>query len=55
MTFGQFRDWVRTQFEEPVQAQRTHELAPHLLARSQGIAIWPTPSATKPSSSAKWT
>lgn len=38
MIFGQFRDWLRTQFNELGQAPRADELALHLLARSQGVA-----------------
>lgn len=39
MIFGQFRDWLRTQFEALGHAPRADELALHLLARSQGVAM----------------
>lgn len=38
MLFGQFRDWLRTQFNELGLAPHADGLAMHLLARSQGIA-----------------
>lgn len=38
MLFGQFRDWLRTQFHELGLALHADGLAMHLLARSQGIA-----------------
>ena len=39
MIFGQFRDWLRTQFEALGHVPRADELALHLLARSQGVAM----------------
>ena len=38
MIFGQFRDWLREQFEAMGHARNADTLAMHLLARSQGIA-----------------
>ncbi|UXY16681.1 TetR/AcrR family transcriptional regulator [Chitiniphilus purpureus] len=39
MIFGQFRHWLREQFEALGLAARAEHLAMHLLARSQGIAV----------------
>lgn len=39
MIFGQFRNWLRIQFEALGHTPRADELALHLLARSQGIAM----------------
>lgn len=38
MIFGQFRQWLRTQFEALGHPRSADTLAMHLLARSQGIA-----------------
>lgn len=38
MIFGQFRDWLRVQFEALGQLSEADALAMHLLLRSQGIA-----------------
>lgn len=38
MIFGQFRDWLRAQFEALGHGQDADVLAMHLLSRSQGIA-----------------
>ncbi|MDR7331843.1 TetR/AcrR family transcriptional regulator [Roseateles asaccharophilus] len=38
MIFGQFRDWLREQFEALGHADDAHALALHLLSRSQGVA-----------------
>lgn len=38
MIFGQFRDWLRAQFEAMGQDEQADDLAMHLLSRSQGIA-----------------
>ncbi|WP_235513875.1 TetR/AcrR family transcriptional regulator [Aquabacterium parvum] len=38
MIFGQFREWLRAQFESMGQGEQADTLAMHLLSRSQGIA-----------------
>ncbi len=38
MIFGQFRSWLRSQFEALGHAEEADALAMHLLSRSQGIA-----------------
>lgn len=42
MIFGQFRAWLRDQFEALGHQGRADELAMHLLSRSQGIAALAT-------------
>jgi TetR/AcrR family transcriptional regulator, transcriptional repressor for nem operon len=42
MIFGQFRDWLRTQFEQMGRVGDSDALAMHLLARSQGVAVLAT-------------
>jgi TetR/AcrR family transcriptional repressor of nem operon len=39
MIFGQFRDWLRAQFEDMGHSHEADDLAVHLLSRSQGIAV----------------
>jgi TetR/AcrR family transcriptional repressor of nem operon len=39
MIFGQFRDWLRAQFQAMGHDKEADALAMHLLSRSQGIAV----------------